>query len=1103
MAELMRIRLSKLIRTDEQMLHLLKSDSSLDRHEQVFVQRYEHMLGWAMHLTDQDQAQAEDLLHDAFIQFVVCRPDLGGIQNLDGYLYSILRFLRLSQLKRASRSHIQQLSAIDYDSAEKGLNVIDPRERLRVQDDLRAICYYACIRKESSKAGSVLILRFFLGYYPSEIARVFGSTRKVVDMRLQAARREARLFLDAPERLSLLHGALPARPLGKKDTTMTAQTNNELMHELRAEVFQSRRGECLSREQFEQMYNADGAAAVDNPHLSHIVSCPDCLDQVNDILGLPPLAERYPTDMSGPDSPSSRGNGRGGRRNGGKGNPPGGGMGMMMRRMERLAQEVFEHRPQELHIAVNGLILGSQRIHAELSEQTLELIWSGQPEPINFIEVFSEQQTRMLLFPVGDPPPVGPTEQTTRVELSDGRTLELKLCFRCPHPTLEAVYHDPLMAAETAAHPELEEDTHFEFPLNGKFVVPALAGSIRNQSSPAKASATSFSSEPETAEALSEIAPQQSALGAMAAWLRSLPRRRNARREQPSNYPTLPYAPPKLFEVTPRFRLGWPGTIAAFATFILLSIALLMRLNTPVTPAVTAAELLQKSIAAEARLTEPTQVLHRTMSLEERDPAGGRVLARHRVEVWQGTGRGAFAKRLYDERDHLIAGEWAQADGLRKLYRRVDPSQNGKSPNRGKEMQAAENLIWRQELSCRSFSALIGQTATATLEDRSDMYILSYELPPDGAPVADGAVLKANLTLNKADLRAIAQTLLVRTKQTAPQLREYRFIESGFQRLQASEVPATVFQPDAELLGTASRVTEVEAPTPANPTTPASPARMTAAELAALEVEAHYLLDQAGSASGEQVAITRTAEGGLQVRALVDTDKRKDELLAALKPLRERPNVTIDIATYAEAARRQPRAPSGPVIISEAQVPQQQMPAGPDLRRHFSAQAEAQPQLTGGPAPEAWVEEQVARFATRMQSQAVRPVRHAWALKNLIARIPPEEAQGLDAASRAKWQGMIRSHALGVRRETESLRRVLQPIFFSAAQSESEPDAPDKIDLKQLVEQLIALTSAHDKAVSKAFSSSAGGVEMSLKTAQFQQSLRSVERLAAALEKYD
>jgi DNA-directed RNA polymerase specialized sigma24 family protein len=66
------------------MLHLLKDTADLDRHEQVFIQRYEHLLGWALHLADQDHALAENLVHDAFIQFIISRPDLKTIQNLDG-----------------------------------------------------------------------------------------------------------------------------------------------------------------------------------------------------------------------------------------------------------------------------------------------------------------------------------------------------------------------------------------------------------------------------------------------------------------------------------------------------------------------------------------------------------------------------------------------------------------------------------------------------------------------------------------------------------------------------------------------------------------------------------------------------------------------------------------------------------------------------------------------------------------------------------------------------------------------------------------------------------------------------------------------------------
>src|SRR5262249_32856068 len=165
-------------------------DRALDSecHEEIFVQRYERMLKWSLYLTNRDQAQAEDLLHDAFVQFTLGRPDLQAIQNLDAYLYGILRMLRLSQLRRSARARFQQLSILEGDSAETVLRLYDPRELIRVHDDLRAICRYACLRKESSKAGSVLILRFFHGYYPNEITRILRSSRKVVDMRLAAAR---------------------------------------------------------------------------------------------------------------------------------------------------------------------------------------------------------------------------------------------------------------------------------------------------------------------------------------------------------------------------------------------------------------------------------------------------------------------------------------------------------------------------------------------------------------------------------------------------------------------------------------------------------------------------------------------------------------------------------------------------------------------------------------------------------------------------------------------------------------------------------------------------------------------------------------------------
>ncbi len=153
------------------MLRLLKSSSYPESHEDLFVARFERLLGWAMQLAEGDRTQAEDLAQDAFIQFTALRPDLKAIRNLDGYLYEVLRNLHLSRIRRATRNRLQQLSIVEYDSAETGLLKLDPRDQLKARDELRAVCRYACARKETSKAGSVLILRFFHGYYPRSQAQ--------------------------------------------------------------------------------------------------------------------------------------------------------------------------------------------------------------------------------------------------------------------------------------------------------------------------------------------------------------------------------------------------------------------------------------------------------------------------------------------------------------------------------------------------------------------------------------------------------------------------------------------------------------------------------------------------------------------------------------------------------------------------------------------------------------------------------------------------------------------------------------------------------------------------------------------------------------------
>src|SRR5689334_938207 len=82
-------------------------------HVEVFVDYYDQLKSWALRFTKGDRELAEDLLHDAFIHFTLTKTDLNSIQNLESYLYTIMRNLHLSQMRKASRAPVQLLAVVE------------------------------------------------------------------------------------------------------------------------------------------------------------------------------------------------------------------------------------------------------------------------------------------------------------------------------------------------------------------------------------------------------------------------------------------------------------------------------------------------------------------------------------------------------------------------------------------------------------------------------------------------------------------------------------------------------------------------------------------------------------------------------------------------------------------------------------------------------------------------------------------------------------------------------------------------------------------------------------------------------------------------------
>ncbi|HEX8188194.1 MAG TPA: RNA polymerase sigma factor [Pyrinomonadaceae bacterium] len=985
------------------MLSLRKQESDP---EELFTRNYARLLRWSLQLTGGDRATAEDLLHDVFVLFTLRAPEADAVGNLDAYLYTMLRNLHVSRLRRQTRARAEQLSVVEFDSAEAASRTLSAYDRVRVREELRRVCRYACARKERAKSACALILRFFHGYYPSEAALVLRTSRPAVDVRLREARAEARLFLESPERLGHLEG-LEFGP----ESPPEAGQEDDLLQELRRTVFRSRRGECLARGSLAGLYDPASALLPTQAQLAHVVSCAGCLEEVNRLLGLAPLAERSPADSADREP-------RG--RDGGGAGAGGAGEGLSTQKLKRLrrgAAETFEHRPRELCVSVNGYLRGAQRVTSRKSE--LDLVIDTN-EPLGFVEILSEQDVRLLMLPL-TAPPEGEGEQSASVTLSDGRRLEISLRFRSPWPALHLLYHDPT----------------FDF-----------------------AGETSTGTEAPQAEAGGGPAPSRARGFVPGGRLASVVR--------------------GLFGGGFRLR---PGALTAALALILVTAILVLR--TPDAPGVSAAELLRRSaVAEEGASGGANTVMFRAFTLEETE--GGAPAARRRVEVWKSAERGLTVRRLYDEHGRLLAGEWRGRDAASSVYRAAGAQGTTGSPW---DVDAA----WRFEPSAADFRRLVAEADAVRVEERGDTYLLTYASGRAGDGVAS-----ATLAVRRRDLHAFEQTLVVRE---AGAERRLRFAEVSYERKPKSSVPPSAFEPDAELLSPGSvRVerpaTTDEAPAPSgaqgsghDETAQGATAAATAAT-AALEVEVLGLLNLAGADMGEQVSVSRTPQGSLHVRAIVETDARKAELLRALAPVASNPAVRVEVATASEAARQTRQAQAAPEVVQEVEPSGNRVAADAELRRHFSGRG-------GGEQ----LESEIIRFAVRESARSRRALQHAWALKRLSARFDARELDALDEGARLKLLSMIREHAEAVRREASALGAELRPVFSPPAAAGGSAGAPvEEAGLAEAAERLLSLCSEVDPAVRSAFAVSNGGASTSaLRSPRFWRAVRDAESLAGRI----
>ncbi len=403
--------------------------------EQLLADYYDQLLKWGAVLTRGDGGKAQDIVQEFCLHFTLTKPNLSEVANLDGYLYTCLRNIYLSDLARASREALRFVSIGDFDSFDFAVAANQAGDPLQRQNDLRIICTYAVWRKEQSKSASYFILHFFHGYSRREIAELACLPIAAIYNKLKAARTEVKSHLKQSSKLRIVdRDSVPSAHF-----LWTLLSPIELFKELRNTILDARTGICLDEEALVAHYRASMPNPIPCLLLSHIVSCERCLDIIDRYFRRPALKDREPLDgfCSSSDAGDSRIAG-----------PNRETQMAVLQAVRRRWDRIHEHRPETLSIAVNGKIVAFHDVQSRHSTLSARI---EHPEREQFVEVFSEQDVRLALLSVGELPPDGPPVMTQHVALSDSRWLELNLRFDGLGMNSEVAYFDPALTIDSAA----------------------------------------------------------------------------------------------------------------------------------------------------------------------------------------------------------------------------------------------------------------------------------------------------------------------------------------------------------------------------------------------------------------------------------------------------------------------------------------------------------------------------------------------------------------------------------------------------------------------------------------------------------------------------
>lgn len=518
----------------------------------------------------------------------------------------------------------------------------------------------------------------------------------------------------------------------------------------------------------------------------------------------------------------------------------------------------------------------------------------------------------------------------------------------------------------------------------------------------------------------------------------------------------------------------------AVASIVVIAASLLFIYNHETT--VSASEFLMRSESAQASALSTTAqpIIHQKIRLR-RIGTGKAGEESTVVEAWTDPNNSISKKQIVDNEviDNKRSSERQVDIQMPTLLLELETSlaRNRLSPHQ--PLSATAYRMWSDSVDSKREQILKSQQS-----DGAEILIL--KTTPTGS-IVEGSISEASLAVRVRDWHPISESFRIRGKHGDE---EYELHEISFEIVSLTALgPGFLANPvtsNTTPAATAPAVSTVYG------TSDASLKMTPRVEATAdLEIEVLELLNQAGANLGEQVSVTRTSDAKLYIQGIVETGKRKAEIVNALQSVRNNPAVIVQISTVAEAARSAKKTTGATVVDSGVISESAAIPTFDDLQAYFRRRG----------IREDLIDTDIREFCTTVLGISRAALRHGWALRSLSNRFTRDEMRMMTPRARTKWLSMISEHVQAIQQNTRELEHELERIFPDLAGTGNRAFVVNsEAEMLTSISHLVDLCARNDEAVQEAFTVSSSPSLSKIQSRQFWLALNETHALGAGIQ---